>query len=499
MGAKLWMLRDAAGLTRKKAAAKAGVKEWSIASVETRRTVPHADWLAALLDVYRASDAERAEVEALYHAAGGRSGAGTETTAEPETGSNPPEYKWLTGKKLADTRAMLGERVLNRLAEVEPEGGVNRRDENEAARQEWISAYYAGQQLTGAQLGERYNKDGRWGSARAAEARRRIEDSRREADERQREAASREAPGLASELLGELDSLRAMADPGSDMRSRLDLVRAQVIEQLDLGLLRDSDLQEHLDVVRGLAQQVRAESGGAGSSGGDTADSLNAVELLADAESARIALEAGARQWGEAAMAQWFAYADSVLGSMSASDPFRVLMAHHFMQNPWDLDGAQQLRARLMGYMARGVYAGAGPEPGGDADSRSPDETSEEVAHEQGRQEMLARLERLAGSAVDGVELGTIPEEPESGAETASRRVSWPGVLTSEQRSTEDSAAAVTADSADGATADAGGIAAMDGESRLGVSSRSRARCRPASGRARSRLMRAGSRRMGRR
>ncbi|WP_157355985.1 helix-turn-helix domain-containing protein [Saccharopolyspora erythraea] len=184
---------------------------------------------------------------------------------------------------------------------------------------------------------------------------------------------------------------------------------------------------------------------------------LSGRDLQESYERACLLLAEQARLRGQGAVAGWFADAEHVLGSLGASETFRVLMAHHFMANPNDWEGAWNLRGRFLEYMARGVSAGAGPEPGGEG-SRSSEETSEEE-----RQEMLARLKELADPADDGVELDTSREEPESGAETASRRVSWPGALTSEQRSTADSAAVVTADGATGATADAGGIAAMDG------------------------------------
>ncbi|WP_238547051.1 hypothetical protein, partial [Saccharopolyspora erythraea] len=169
---------------------------------------------------------------------------------------------------------------------------------------------------------------------------------------------------------------------------------------------------------------------------------LSGRDLQESYERACLLLAEQARLRGQGAVAGWFADAEHVLGSLGASETFRVLMAHHFMANPNDWEGAWNLRGRFLEYMARGVSAGAGPEPGGEG-SRSSEETSEEE-----RQEMLARLKELADPADDGVELDTSREEPESGAETASRRVSWPGALTSEQRSTADSAAVVTADGA---------------------------------------------------
>uniref|UniRef100_UPI001E46BFB8 helix-turn-helix transcriptional regulator n=1 Tax=Saccharopolyspora erythraea TaxID=1836 RepID=UPI001E46BFB8 len=431
LGNKLRALREAKFETQTDAAKQSNIKAVSIGRYESGSRVPDPARTEALLELYGVRDAaQREEVMRLRDEAAGPRG---QQEPSPE---RLMELDEAAGLEAQATAAGVGvhvdeDGVVESLV-AKLEGSVAALERHLAA----LPADYSPELRERVVLWSRVLRD-------------RADQIRSGADMARLEKRASDAAMLVErvrrdrEIVAELDSLVGLLDSVSDayvmpvLREQINDLRAEVVRGDQV-----ADVESRLSVVREFADDVRSrfeqgvpgtedlmqveEAGDTASAGavlGDTELSrIEALQLREFAARARAALEEADQE----EVKEWYRKAGRFLGELRASPDFLDLMAHHFMANPNDWEGAWNLRARFLEYMTRGVRAGAGPEPGGEG-SRSSEETSEEVAHEQGRQEMLARLERLAGSAVDGVELGTIPEEPESGAETASRRQSWPG------------------------------------------------------------------------
>ncbi|WP_269453551.1 helix-turn-helix domain-containing protein [Saccharopolyspora erythraea] len=392
LGSKLTMLREAAGLSQRAAATQMridGINQASISAFESGRAVPSVERLGALLNVYRVSIEESAEVEALRDAAV----------------SVPGE------QELAQRRGVLGARLklLRERAKLSQRGaaavsGVSRTR---------ISDFETGRDVPSVEkLGALLNV-----YDVSSEVRAEVEALCREAVASGGDGAA--VPGAGeghagdggpeAELLRELDSLlrwlHAAPEVLPGLRVQLDEFRADVAELVVRGWPVPY-VEAQLGVVRGLAERVRSSAFGFSE---EEVRRLGWEVLLGHVEVARESL----LQWDEGSVARWFAAADEFLGPWRAYEPLRVLMAHHFMLSPGDQAGAEALREQFRPYVPGGVRGGAGPEPDGDGVSRSPVQAAEGMAsdglegpadavREENRQAMLARLEQLAGTGEDG-------------------------------------------------------------------------------------------------